>query len=61
MVKNSAWQGLKYLDELLNQIYQDYKIEKDKNPSIAKQTLFSLKEVYRYLRGFDKTNKLETE
>lgn len=56
VVENSAWGGLKYLDELLNQLCQDYEIEK--NPLIAKQMLLYLRRIYIYRGEIDKLSKL---
>jgi len=47
VVRNNSWCGLKYLDELLNKMHQDYEFEKERDPSIARQIRDSLKIIYR--------------
>lgn len=50
VINNKTWPGLKYLDELTRQLNQDYEIEKIKRPLIAKQILYSLKQISKYTK-----------
>ncbi len=57
-VINSNWQGLKYLDSLLTRMLQDYDIEKNRHPLVAKEILFCLSRIYTYRGQLDKAEKL---